>query len=247
MLHALAAATARLPSAPEAACLLVVGEETDHIGARAFAAAPPFAPEHIVLGEPCGVHPASGQKGLLRLRVETTGRAAHSGWPELGTSAIHKLVPALGRMLNCTLPATAQLGTSTLNIGTLQGGVAANVLAPSASALVLVRCAAPTDSILLALREAAGPDVALHIENRVEPRTFDPIATPELSLLPGPPVPFNTDANDLAVLGTSLHLLGPGDMRCAHGPDERLATAELAEGIEAYTRIILALGSPHTP
>jgi acetylornithine deacetylase len=238
MIHALLMAERHLGRAPEAACLLVVGEETDHVGARAFAAAPAVSPRHLVLGEPCGVHAAQGQKGLLKLSLVARGRPAHSAYPELGRSAIHMLVAALARLEAAQMPAEPGWGDTTMNVGLIAGGVAANVLAPSCDATVLIRCAAPTADVLDTVRAALGEEVEIAILNRVEPRHFDPFPGPTGSPQ-APAVPFNTDANELAGLGASLHLLGPGDMRCAHGPDERLSRADLAAGIGAYASILM--------
>jgi acetylornithine deacetylase len=235
MLHALATVARERPGVP-AACLFAVGEETDHVGARAFAADPPFTPRRVILGEPCGLTPRAGQKGLLKARVTARGQAAHSAYPELGVSAIHRLVERLAALLAAPLPADPALGDTTLNIGFIDGGVAANVLAPEASATLLVRCAAPCEAVLAHLHAVLGESLPLEVLNRVEPVAFHP--------LPGeaaPAVPFNTDASDLARLGACLHLLGPGDMRCAHGPDEHLALDQLEAGVEAYAALLRAL------
>ena len=106
------------------ACLLVVGEETDHAGAIA-AAQTQLRPAHIVLGEPCGLVPARAQKGLLKIVLSASGSAGHSAYPELGASAIHRLLDALTALRARPLPADAELGASTLNVGTINGGVAA--------------------------------------------------------------------------------------------------------------------------
>lgn len=237
MIHALLVAERALGRAPTAACLLVVGEETDHVGARAFAAAPAVHPRHLVLGEPCGVHAALGQKGLLKLAVRADGRAAHSAYPELGRSAIHALVRALARLDAAPMPAEPGWGDTTVNIGLVSGGVAANVLAPAAEATVLIRCAAATRDVFAAVIAALGPDIDVTVLNRVEPRHFDPLPGPHGEAT-APAVPFNTDANELGGLGATLHLLGPGDMRCAHGPDEHLSLVDLAAGIAAYAEIL---------
>ncbi len=235
MMHALATASADAPGM-RAACLLVVGEETDHVGARAFAAQPPFIPRRVILGEPCGLTPRAGQKGLLKARLSVKGTAAHSAYPELGSSAIHRLVERLAALLASTFPADPMLGDTTANVGLIEGGVAANVLAPEASAVLLVRCAAPCEAVLAHVASVLGDGVALDLLNRVEPIAFSP--------LPGeaaPAVPFNTDASDLGRLGACLHLLGPGDMRCAHGPDEHLELDQLDAGISAYAQLLRAL------
>ena len=230
MLHALAQLRAKQQD-QSLAVLLVVGEETDHCGAHAILGTE-LAPEFIVLGGPCGLKPAVAQKGMLKLRLGTDGSAGHSAYPDVGVSAIHQLLDALSTLRNSPLPADATLGETTLNVGRIEGGLAPNVLAPSAHAELMFRCAAPVDAILGTVRSQLGDAVTIEELSRAEPYEFE-----TLSGAVGPAVPFNTDAHTLAPLGARMLLLGPGDMRCAHGPDECLAIAELAEGIDVYRAI----------
>lgn len=235
MLHALRALREEAGAEVRAACLLVVGEETDHLGARAAVEAG-LSPAHVILGEPCGLDPAIAQKGLLKLELEATGRAGHSAYPELGTSAVHTLLDALQAIRGAALPRDEALGETTVNVGQIAGGVAANVIAPSARALVLIRCAAPVDAVLAAVTGLTPSGVGVRELSRAEPREFATAGVPT-----GPAVPFNTDANVLAATGAELLLLGPGDMRCAHAAEERLAVSDLAAGIGAYARLVTRL------
>lgn len=227
----------RTAPAIAAGCLLVVGEETDHLGARAAVRSRRYAPRHIVLGEPCGMQPSIGQKGLLKLRLSCRGKSAHSAYPELASSAVHRLVGALSMIIATRLPQDDTLGRTTVNVGQLTGGVAANVIAPSAEALLLIRCAAPVDAILAAIKDLAGPGVTVTEVSRSEPIDFDTLSADEC----GPAVPFNTDAGILSALGAPITLMGPGDMRTAHGDGEHLTMADLAEGIERYARALVQL------
>jgi acetylornithine deacetylase len=242
MLHALVLARHAAPGVA-AACLLVVGEETDHAGARAAVALEQLRPRHVILGEPCGMLPAIGQKGLLKVRLETRGKSGHSAYPELGVSAVHRLVAALHDLLSTPLPADATLGETTVNVGEVRGGVAANVIAPSAEALVLVRCAAPVDAVLAALRDRVGAEVKVIELSRAEPLDFDTLGMAGLSgsHAIGPAVPFNTDASILSALGAPISLMGPGDMRTAHGEGEHLPIRELALGIERFAEVLVRL------
>ncbi|MFO0746897.1 MAG: M20/M25/M40 family metallo-hydrolase [Myxococcota bacterium] len=238
MLHGLATARDLGVSIARAAVLLVVGEETDHVGAQAAVelarSGRRFAPRHIVLGEPCGMRPAVGQKGLLKLRLAARGTAGHSAYPELGASAIHHLVDALARLRQAELPSDPLLGATTLNIGQLSGGLAPNVIAPSAEATIVIRCAAPAAAVLEATRALVGADIAVTELGRAEPIDFETLGEEA-----GPAVPFNTDAHHLAPLGARLSLMGPGDMRCAHGANEHLAVADLAEGIARFAETLI--------
>jgi acetylornithine deacetylase len=231
-------ALARLEARGEAkglACLLVVGEESTHCGAMA-AAASGLAPEHIVLGEPCGLDPAAAQKGLLKLRLLASGTGGHSAYPELGVSAIGRLLEAISRLEADALPGDPSLGPTTMNVGKIEGGVAANVIAPAAEALLLFRCGAPVDTVLAEVRARVGDLVQLEELNRAEPILFD-----VLGRSAGPAVPFNTDAHTLRSLGASMSLMGPGDMRCAHSAREELAIEDLGDGILAYEQVARGL------
>ncbi len=211
-----------------AACLLVVGEETDHAGARAALTAG-LAPEVIVLGEPCGMRPAVAQKGLLKLRLTTAGASGHSAYPDTGVSAVHRLLDGLQALRTARLPADATLGETTVNVGQIRGGVAANVIAPSAEAVVLIRCAAPVDAVLAEILGRMPTEVAVEELSRAEPLEFFTGGEPS-----GRSVPFNTDAHTLAPLGARMMLMGPGDMRCAHSPREHLSLPELREAIARF-------------
>jgi acetylornithine deacetylase len=224
----------------DVACCFVVGEETDHSGAKAICHSG-ISPEVIVLGEPCGVTPVPAQKGLLKVRLITEGKAGHSAYPELGKSAIHELLHLLSDLMSPPFPSDDVLGETTLNVGLIEGGLAANVIAPRAEALLLLRCAAPVDSVLTEMRARIGDRAQIEELTRTEPRRFltlgdDSTGGPEA-------VPFNTDAGTLAPLGAKMMLLGPGDMRCAHSPNERLAIEDLRAGIEAYASIARGLAN----
>jgi len=239
MLHGLDLALDLLGRDTALSCLLVVGEESDHLGAKAIVASGCLTPRHILLGEPCGMTPAIGQKGLLKLRLLATGKSGHSAYPEVGSSAIHRLVDALAAIVHAHWPSDPSLGDTTVNVGEISGGVAANVIAASASATVLFRCAAPVDAVLAALSDllaACCPDVVAAELSRSEPIDFD-----ALGQKPGPAVPFNTDASYLLELGARVSLLGPGDMRCAHSEHEHLSVADLREGITRYAEAVVRL------
>lgn len=235
MLYALKALREAGHDAHSAACLLVVGEETDHLGAKT-AVSVGLSPTHVILGEPCGMAPAIAQKGLLKLILSARGAAGHSAYPDAGVSAVHLLLDAIAGIRSAPLPADPILGETTLNVGRIEGGVAANVLAPSAEATLLIRCAAPVESVLAAVVDAAGDRVSIRETGRAEPLDFDTAGE-----APGPAVPFNTDGFVLGGLGAALQLMGPGDMRCAHAPHERLSIAELGGAITDFARAVTRL------
>src|SRR3954464_7169174 len=123
--------------------LFMVGEETDSLGAQ-VANRQPKGARYMINGEPTENRLALGSKGYLYIRLESEGRAAHSAYPELGESAIDRLLDVLARLRTLTLPADPVLGDTTLNVGTLAGGRASNMVADHARAEVTLRTVGET-------------------------------------------------------------------------------------------------------
>ncbi|MGA7340671.1 MAG: M20/M25/M40 family metallo-hydrolase [Terracidiphilus sp.] len=210
--------------------LFVVGEERDSAGAKA-ANLKPKASRFLIDGEPTGNRLALASKGALRAVIRATGTMAHSAYPELGESAVHKLVQVLGRVLALPLPALEDVGPSTLNIGQIHGGHAPNVIADKAEAQVLVRLVGDAAPIRKALVEAcaglAEVDFTLEIPF---------VRLRAVEGLPTMIAKFTTDIPQLSNWGQPL-LLGPGSIHVAHTPDEKLAKKELLEAVELYIRV----------
>src|ERR1700710_762254 len=133
--------------------LFVVGEETDSLGAQ-VANRQPRGARYLINGEPTENRLALGSKGYLYLRIEAEGIAAHSAYPELGDSGVDKLLDVLARLRTLPLPTDPILGETTLNIGTLAAGRAANVVADQARAEVTVRTVGPAAEVKRRLSEA---------------------------------------------------------------------------------------------
>ena len=210
--------------------LFVSGEERDSAGAKVANEAPKGS-RFLINGEPTDNRLALASKGTLRAVFKASGKMAHSAYPELGDSAVHKLVEVLGRVLKLDLPVTEDVGPSTLNIGQIHGGHAPNVIADKAEAQVLVRLVGDSEPVRAALIEAAG-DLA-EVEFTLE------IPFVRLRAVQGLPTmiaKFTTDIPQLSNWGEPL-LLGPGSIHVAHTPFEKLAKKELAEAVELYIRV----------
>ncbi len=212
------------------ALLFVSGEERDSAGAM-LANESPKGSRFLVNGEPTDNRLAVASKGALRTVFRATGKMAHSAYPELGDSAIHKLVRVLARLLEMELPVTEDVGPSTLNIGLIHGGRAPNVIADTAEAQVLVRLVGDSAPIRAAILEAAAglADVDFTLE----------IPFVRLRAVPGLPTmvaKFTTDIPKLTNWGEPL-LLGPGNIHVAHTPYEKLSKKELFEAIDLYIKI----------
>jgi acetylornithine deacetylase len=210
--------------------LLVSGEERDSAGAKAANLAPKGS-RFLINGEPTDNRLALASKGALRAVFRASGKMAHSAYPELGDSAVHKLVDVLGKLLALQLPETEDVGPSTLNIGQINGGYAPNVIADKAEAQVLVRLVSDSAPVRSALTEAAAglAEVDFTLE----------IPFVRLRAVPGLPTmiaKFTTDIPELSNWGEPL-LLGPGSIHVAHTPFEKLAKRELKEAVELYIQV----------
>ena len=210
--------------------LFVSGEERDSAGAK-VANLSPKGSRFLINGEPTDNRLALASKGSLRTVLRSSGKMAHSAYPELGESAVHKLVEALGRLLALELPVTEDVGPSTLNIGQVQGGYAPNVIADKAEAQVLVRLVGDSTPVRKAIVDAAAGLAEVDF-------TLD-IPFVRLRAVEGLPTmiaKFTTDIPQLSNWGEPL-LLGPGSIHVAHTPHEKLAKKELLEAVELYIKV----------
>ncbi|HEY1575975.1 MAG TPA: M20/M25/M40 family metallo-hydrolase [Terracidiphilus sp.] len=210
--------------------LFVSGEERDSAGAK-VANESPKRSRFLINGEPTDNRLALASKGTLRAVLRSSGKMAHSAYPELGDSAVHKLVEVLGRLLKLDLPVIEDVGPSTLNIGQIQGGHAPNVIADKAEAQVLVRLVGDSEPVRAALVEAAG-DLA-EVDFTLE---IPFVRMREVEGLPTMIAKFTTDIPQLSNWGEPL-LLGPGSIHVAHTPYEKVAKKELFEAVELYIRV----------
>ena len=210
--------------------LFVSGEERDSAGAKAANLAAKGS-RFLINGEPTDNRLALASKGALRAVIRAAGRMAHSAYPELGDSAVHKLVEVLARLLALDLPVTEDVGPSTLNIGQISGGYAPNVIADKAEAQVLVRLIGDSAPVRAMLQQAAAglAEVDFTLE----------IPFARLRAVPGLPTmiaKFTTDIPQLSNWGEPL-LLGPGSIHVAHTPHEKVAKREILEAVELYVRV----------
>ncbi len=214
--------------------LFVSGEERDSAGAM-VANESPRGSRFLVNGEPTDNRLALASKGSLRAVIRAMGKMAHSAYPELGESAIHKLIAVMTKLLAMELPVSADVGPSTLNIGLIQGGRAPNVLADLAEAQVLIRLVGDAAPIRAAVLQAA--------EGLAEVDFTLEIPFVRLRAVEGLPTmiaKFTTDIPKLSNWGEPL-LLGPGSIHVAHTPHERLAKKELFEAIDLYIKVAKGL------
>jgi acetylornithine deacetylase len=215
--------------------LFVVGEEKNSAGAF-HAARHPRGSRFLINGEPTENRLAVASKGALRYEIRATGRMAHSAYPELGESAIDKLLDALVRIRAMALPEDPLLGRTTLNIGQISGGRAPNVIPDSAEAALMFRLVGDPAP----LREA----VARAVAGLAEAREILCIPALKLGAMDGfetTVVAFTTDIPAFGGAWGEPYLIGPGSIHVAHTSEERVPKAQLAEAITIYETLVKRL------
>src|SRR6185503_13078506 len=224
----------RLTGERRVGLLYVVGEERGSDGARVANGLAPPSVRFLVNGEPTDNRLGIATRGILRVRLVAAGRAAHSSFPELGESAIDKLLDALMVVRGLELPEDVELGRTHYTVGLIDGGVAPNVVSPHASAELLFRTVGDGEPIRRALTVVEGlvtvesivdvPAVRLHTVHGFETAIF----------------PYTTDVPLLTEWGTPL-LIGPGSIHVAHTDEEHIAVDELRAAVDLYESLLTRL------
>jgi len=215
--------------------LFVVGEERNSAGAYR-AAQEARGSRFIINGEPTENRLALGSKGALRYEVAARGRMAHSAYPELGDSAIDKLLDALAEIRKIRLPVDDVLGASTLNIGTISGGRAPNVIADEARAEIFIRLVSDSSDTRAALARA----VAGRVELR-EVLEIPPVRLGSLDGIETTVVAYTTDIPAFAGRWGEPFLIGPGTIHVAHTLQERVPKKELETAVQLYQQMVRQL------
>jgi acetylornithine deacetylase len=239
---ALLAATLTLLSLVEhrLGLLFVVGVYKGSEGARAAADLAPRG-RFLINGEPTENRLCIGQKGALRVSLTARGRAAHSGYPGEGSSAVDALLDTLERIRGIPIPSDAILGPSTLNIGRIAGGVAPNVIPADASAELLFRTVADTGALRQAIVAATDPRFIVEFPLEIPSVRSSPVPGWETTI-----VSYASDLPFLAPWG-ERYQLGPGTIRLAHTAEERIGKRELLEGVDRYVSLATTLLAREAP
>jgi acetylornithine deacetylase len=235
---AMIAAVERLRANGErrAGLLFVVGEERGSDGAQAANKIAPGS-RFLVDGEPTDNRLGAATRGVYRVKLIATGRAAHSSLPELGVSAIEKLLDALTTMRQIEWPEDPVIGRTHYTVGLISGGVAPNVIPPAADAEVMFRTVGDFAAVRRLLERHIGSLVALEDVLVVPPVRLKTVAGIESASFA-----FTTDIPWLDRWGTPL-LLGPGPVSVAHTADEHVAIAELHRAADLYEQLAHTLMS----
>jgi acetylornithine deacetylase len=214
--------------------LLVVGEEAGSVGAKVANSIPNRA-RYLINGEPTESKLALGSKGALRAVLKSNGRAAHSAYPEKGESAIEKLLDVLSDLRRVEWPTDKTLGASTMNIGMISGGVAANVIPPAAEAELMLRVVTSNESLKRIIEGVI--DSRVEVEYSFE---CDPVFTEKLDGFETTVVAFTTDIPALTNWGKPL-LFGPGSILDAHTAGEKISKREMIDAVDTYQKMVIEL------
>lgn len=245
-------------SADDVAVLYVVGEEVDGAGMRK-ANDLKLEPKSVIFGEPTEGKLVSGHKGITLVELNAKGKAGHSGYPWLGRSANEVLVSALTAIVHLgdKLPQSDKYGTTTFNLGKLEGGVAANVIAQNATARIAVRIAEGSPELIQQeIKKAVHHAVRGFLEDHLQPEdvidvSFGSQAYGPIDIdadVPGFDVMTVNYGTDVPMLKKTSedqkrYLYGPGTIFVAHGDHEELTEKELFDSVDGYEKIVLyALG-----
>jgi acetylornithine deacetylase len=222
--------TLRRQGITNAGLLFVVGEERGSDGAK-LAQEMASGSRYLINGEPTDNRLGIGTRGVLRINLSAKGRAAHSSFPELGESAIEKLLDALYLLRRIELPNDALMGRTHYTIGLISGGVAPNVIPPEAEAEVMFRTVADVPGLRASLTQLT---TLVTVEEILEvpPVTMQTVPGFETATFP-----YTTDIPFLSNWGMPL-LYGPGSIHVAHTDNEHVRIADLKRAVDDYTKLV---------
>jgi acetylornithine deacetylase len=214
--------------------LFVVGEETNGGGAK-LANTLQWESEFVVVGEPTENRMAVAQKGTLMVDLSFKGRAAHSGYPEEGVSAIEGLWKILQECSAADWGNDPVLGKGTLNVGVFKGGEAGNIVPCEASASIMIRTTEPRAAAEQRLRGIVGDRAEMSVVAGSDPYRMHVVEGFETMV-----ASFGSDAPYLGKLGKPL-MIGPGSILDAHTTNEKISKQEMIEGAAIYERLVKTL------
>jgi len=214
--------------------LFLVGEEAGSHGAKA-ANAIANRSRFLINGEPTESKLALGSKGAMRAILKSAGRAAHAAYPERGESAIEKLIDVLDDLRQAEMPIDKTLGRTTMNIGFISGGVAANVIPPNAEAELMFRVVTDTVSLKRKIEDIVAGRTGIEYGFECNPVFMEKLDGFETTV-----VSFTTDIPMLTNWGRPL-LFGPGSILDAHTAGEKISKRELAAAVDVYKQMVTNL------
>ena len=232
ILMAQVAAAERLRATGESrvGLVFVVGEERGSEGAHA-ANTLASGCRFVINGEPTDNRIGAATRGVYRVKLRATGRAAHSSLPELGESAIDKLLDALIALRGVSWPEDARLGKTFYSVGLISGGVAPNVISPAAEAELMFRTVSGPEPLRALIERTAG-----HLVSVEDILVVPPVVLTTLPGMDSTVFSFTTDIPFLDRWGAPV-LVGPGSVTVAHTADEYCEIAELERAVDVYVEV----------
>ncbi|ORX99452.1 Zn-dependent exopeptidase [Basidiobolus meristosporus CBS 931.73] len=221
--------------AKEVGLLYVVSEESGCSGITK-ANELSITPKAFIIGEPTENKLALGHKGALKFSVNSEGIAAHSGYPELGRSAITQLVNVASTLNSIVFPDSHPvLGVDTLNIGLIQGGIAANVVPASANLTVAVRIATNATKVWETIKSIVGnpQGITLELGGARDGILLDSVDGFETMV-----AKYGTDYLCYNGKAKKKYLIGPGSILVAHTPNEYILKEDLTKAVGLYKKLV---------
>jgi acetylornithine deacetylase len=239
--------------------VLTAEEEIGCIGAARLNAAGVLRPMRMVIGEPTLLRPARAGKGYCLAEVTVYGKEAHSAHPQQGVSAIYnaaRLITAIEEFARQLAEKTHSFfdpGFTTINVGTIQGGTAKNVVPGSCRFELEWRPipGEPANHVLEAVAHiierlhSADPEFQAEIKPQRQQAGFETKASaPLVRSVEGlagrtaTSIPFGSEASIFADIAEEIIVFGPGDMRTAHSSRECVPIAELEQAVACLRSLI---------
>lgn len=215
--------------------LVLSGEETGSFGAKAYTRDCQGA-EAVIVGEPTGNAMVTASKGTRAFTVRIAGRPCHSGYPQLGESAVDKFIDIVNRLRSTVFPMDPELGGTTWNIGRLSSDNPQNILSPELTFKIYFRTTfasqAAVEEIMASL---AADDVEVTPHGGDDPMRYWTLASQPLTT-----VAFGSDAPRLGKFGRRA-LCGPGSIEVAHTEREHILLRDVEKAVEQYIEITKTL------
>ncbi len=227
------------------------------------------APSVVWVGEPTLWGVMSAHKGIREYEVHITGKAAHSSDPRLGASAIHEAVDLIAILRRIAREQEAGVSKqsdfdpswTTLTIGQISGGTAANILARECRFVFDVRAVpgknpdamltpffAEVDRVHQRLSQL-GPECGVEVHLRADAPPLqivrDSPAERFMRALTGDNAlrvaAYATEAGQFQRAGFPAVICGPGSIEQAHQPNEFVAISEIDKGLAIFQRFLETL------
>ncbi|MFG0261174.1 MAG: M20 family metallopeptidase, partial [Novipirellula sp. JB048] len=243
---------------------LAAGPVDSHILEQEVPPRSPWQAEAAIIAEPTDLKAVIASKGLVRWKIETRGKAAHSAKPHLGVNAIEHMAHVIAAIERDTRELAAQthplLGPATCNIGVIRGGVQVNFV-PDRCEIEIDRRLLPGETregvlahyqqlVDSVAAEHPGMDVIMHppmlSDRPLETDAASPAVRTMASVLESlgldatlTGVPFCSDASKFGAIGIPSMILGPGSIDQAHAAVEYIECSEVVQAAEIYRRFLI--------